>query len=502
MPALSDEVIEAIRERRARLPPAAAGPLRRRDPNRGRGGAGAVRRPDRRPEPRSQRRATRVYRGARPRRAPRAPLARRAAGRLPARRPGRVAAGLGARDRGRASTGARWRCSPRRSSPTSTSSPRSRPRATRRSNRPPPASVQRRRRRLAALLLDPEPDEPGSACGRRGRRLGTAGAGRRARLAPAAGAGCARGCRRTPWSPRPSESEGGARAGRRSRTPPGSAARLERAAAATTADARAAGRRCSAARPAPPAPRACCALLEAGLVSATGFGPRRRSPRRPGRPRRRAALAELAAQRLAPLASETPALARAGSPRPCARGSTTRARSRGSPPSFTCTRRRSATGWRGCATSSATALEDPDGPVRARASVARARFRGPGRRETSLKRPKRRSDERLRPPRAGTSWRRTHAEQREQVIELLKKAYWMEIETVMSYIANSVNPDGVRAQEIKRVARGTTSRRSSATRSSSPPGSRSSTGSSRARRSSAPSSPTCSRPTTRSTSST
>ena len=38
---------------------------------------------------------------------------------------------------------------------------------------------------------------------------------------------------------------------------------------------------------------------------------------------------------------------------------------------------------------------------------------------------------------------------RDHVIELLKKAYWMEIETVMSYIANSVNPDGVRAQEIK-----------------------------------------------------
>jgi bacterioferritin len=37
---------------------------------------------------------------------------------------------------------------------------------------------------------------------------------------------------------------------------------------------------------------------------------------------------------------------------------------------------------------------------------------------------------------------------REEIIELLKKAYWMEIETVMSYIANSVNPDGVRAQEI------------------------------------------------------
>ena len=40
-------------------------------------------------------------------------------------------------------------------------------------------------------------------------------------------------------------------------------------------------------------------------------------------------------------------------------------------------------------------------------------------------------------------------DKREQIIELLKKAYWMEVETVMSYIANSVNPDGVRAQEIK-----------------------------------------------------
>lgn len=42
-----------------------------------------------------------------------------------------------------------------------------------------------------------------------------------------------------------------------------------------------------------------------------------------------------------------------------------------------------------------------------------------------------------------------NADQREHVIGLLTKAYWMEIETVMSYIANSVNPDGVRAQEIK-----------------------------------------------------
>jgi bacterioferritin len=41
------------------------------------------------------------------------------------------------------------------------------------------------------------------------------------------------------------------------------------------------------------------------------------------------------------------------------------------------------------------------------------------------------------------------AAEREQLIELLQRAYWMEIETVMSYISNSINPDGVRAQEIR-----------------------------------------------------
>ncbi|MGH2838728.1 MAG: ferritin-like domain-containing protein [Thermoleophilaceae bacterium] len=41
-----------------------------------------------------------------------------------------------------------------------------------------------------------------------------------------------------------------------------------------------------------------------------------------------------------------------------------------------------------------------------------------------------------------------NSEKREEIIELLTKAYWMEIETVMSYITNSVNPDGLRAQEI------------------------------------------------------
>jgi bacterioferritin len=41
------------------------------------------------------------------------------------------------------------------------------------------------------------------------------------------------------------------------------------------------------------------------------------------------------------------------------------------------------------------------------------------------------------------------ADTRDDIIGLLTKAYWMEIETVMSYLAASVNLDGVRAQEIK-----------------------------------------------------
>ncbi len=39
---------------------------------------------------------------------------------------------------------------------------------------------------------------------------------------------------------------------------------------------------------------------------------------------------------------------------------------------------------------------------------------------------------------------------RKEIIDLLTKGYWMELETVMSYIANSVNLDGVRAEEIKK----------------------------------------------------
>jgi bacterioferritin len=55
-------------------------------------------------------------------------------------------------------------------------------------------------------------------------------------------------------------------------------------------------------------------------------------------------------------------------------------------------------------------------------------------------------------PTAGASARGILApdekEHREQIIEMLTTAYWMEIETVMNYVANSTNPDGLRAREI------------------------------------------------------
>src|SRR6187402_477358 len=37
---------------------------------------------------------------------------------------------------------------------------------------------------------------------------------------------------------------------------------------------------------------------------------------------------------------------------------------------------------------------------------------------------------------------------RERIVEMLQRAYWMELETVISYLTNSTNPDGIRAQEI------------------------------------------------------
>jgi bacterioferritin len=41
------------------------------------------------------------------------------------------------------------------------------------------------------------------------------------------------------------------------------------------------------------------------------------------------------------------------------------------------------------------------------------------------------------------------AEKREAIVELLKTAYFMELETVMNYVTNSINPEGIRAQEVK-----------------------------------------------------
>ena len=43
-----------------------------------------------------------------------------------------------------------------------------------------------------------------------------------------------------------------------------------------------------------------------------------------------------------------------------------------------------------------------------------------------------------------------NVEQRVQIIEELKIAYAMELETVQNYLANSVDLDGVRAEEIKK----------------------------------------------------
>jgi bacterioferritin len=42
----------------------------------------------------------------------------------------------------------------------------------------------------------------------------------------------------------------------------------------------------------------------------------------------------------------------------------------------------------------------------------------------------------------------TNAAKRDEIVALLTKAYWMEMETVISYLSNSANLDGVRAEEI------------------------------------------------------
>jgi bacterioferritin len=41
-------------------------------------------------------------------------------------------------------------------------------------------------------------------------------------------------------------------------------------------------------------------------------------------------------------------------------------------------------------------------------------------------------------------------ETRKSILQELAVAYWMEMETVMNYVSNSINLDGVRAEEIKK----------------------------------------------------
>lgn len=41
-------------------------------------------------------------------------------------------------------------------------------------------------------------------------------------------------------------------------------------------------------------------------------------------------------------------------------------------------------------------------------------------------------------------------DKKEQIVQALRRAYCMELETVANYLANSINLDGVRAEEIKK----------------------------------------------------
>jgi bacterioferritin len=45
----------------------------------------------------------------------------------------------------------------------------------------------------------------------------------------------------------------------------------------------------------------------------------------------------------------------------------------------------------------------------------------------------------------------TDTQKNQAIVEELIRSYWMELETVVNYLANSVNLDGVRAEEIKKA---------------------------------------------------
>lgn len=42
-------------------------------------------------------------------------------------------------------------------------------------------------------------------------------------------------------------------------------------------------------------------------------------------------------------------------------------------------------------------------------------------------------------------------EKQQEIILALQEAYWKEMETIMNYLANSVNLDGIRAEEIREI---------------------------------------------------
>ena len=47
-------------------------------------------------------------------------------------------------------------------------------------------------------------------------------------------------------------------------------------------------------------------------------------------------------------------------------------------------------------------------------------------------------------------FKKMKAEERDQIVTELKRVYGMELETVQNYLANSIDLDGVRAEEIKK----------------------------------------------------
>ncbi len=47
-----------------------------------------------------------------------------------------------------------------------------------------------------------------------------------------------------------------------------------------------------------------------------------------------------------------------------------------------------------------------------------------------------------------------NAAKREEIVQLLTTAYWMEVETVTNYLAQSANLDGIRAKEVAADLRG------------------------------------------------